>query len=447
MLTIVIVTLACALIIQNLLLAIWGPNFFSYTMSSGRSVDVLSMTFTVAQLAIIGISLAAMFAIHLLLSFSKLGKAMRATASNAALARSCGIRTDRIIDLTWLISGALCGLSGVVLVMNTTSLTAGTGAGFLLVIAAAAIHRRLPGGATGRRPDHAAGGTRTGLCGSAMQSGGRDGPGKGAGRGDDGRVADPARGGGCVSGGLEVGMTEPPILEVAGLAAGYGAAPIVSDVSPQVGRGEIVSILGPNGAGKSTLLKALVGVIRALQGPVRLDGQTVTNLSADTLARLGLGYVPQVNDVFDALSVAENLEMGGYLLGKREFAARRAEVLAMLLGLQPILGRNAGKLSGGERKLLAVGRVLMPRPKILILDEPTANLSPQLAAILLRDQVRQLAADGTAVLLVEQKAMAALEISDRAYILVAGRTRIEGPAAELLARRDIGELFLGRSAV
>jgi len=242
-------------------------------------------------------------------------------------------------------------------------------------------------------------------------------------------------------------MTDPPILEVEGLAAGYGAAPIVSDISLRVGRGEIVSILGPNGAGKSTLLKALVGVIRALQGTVRLDGETVTNLSADTLARLGLGYVPQVNDIFDALSVAENLEMGGYLLGKREFAARRAEVLAMLPGLQPMLGRNAGKLSGGERKLLAVGRVLMPRPKILILDEPTANLSPQLAAILLRDQVRQLAADGTAVLLVEQKALAALEISDRAYILVAGRTRIEGPASELLARRDIGELFLGRAAV
>ncbi|HEY8283200.1 MAG TPA: ABC transporter ATP-binding protein [Chloroflexota bacterium] len=242
-------------------------------------------------------------------------------------------------------------------------------------------------------------------------------------------------------------MTDPPILEVESLAAGYGAAPIVSGISLRVSRGEIVSILGPNGAGKSTLLKALVGVIRALQGTVRLDGQTVTNLSADTLARLGLGYVPQVNDVFDALSVAENLEMGGYVLSKREFMARRAEVLAMLPGLQPMLGRNAGKLSGGERKLLAVGRVLMPRPKILILDEPTANLSPQLAAILLRDQVRKLAADGTAVLLVEQKALAALEISDRAYILVAGQTRIEGPAVDLLARQDIGELFLGRAAV
>lgn len=241
-------------------------------------------------------------------------------------------------------------------------------------------------------------------------------------------------------------MYDTPILEVEGLAAGYGAAPIVSGISLRVNRGEVVSILGPNGAGKSTLLKALVGVIRSLAGTVRLDGQLVTNLSADTLARLGLGYVPQVNDVFDALSVAENLEMGGYLLGKREFAARQTEVLALLPGLRPMLGRSAGKLSGGERKLLAVGRVLMPRPKILILDEPTANLSPQLAAILLREQVRKLAADGTAVLLVEQKALAALEISDRAAILVAGQTRMEGRAGDLLARQDIGELFLGRAA-
>ncbi|HVA91168.1 MAG TPA: ABC transporter ATP-binding protein [Chloroflexota bacterium] len=242
-------------------------------------------------------------------------------------------------------------------------------------------------------------------------------------------------------------MTNAPILEVEDLSAGYGAAPIVSGISLRVGRGEVVSILGPNGAGKSTLLKALVGVIRSLQGTVRLDGQTVTNLSADTLARLGLGYVPQVNDVFDALSVAENLEMGGYLLGKRAFAARRAEVLAMLPVLDPMLGRSAGKLSGGERKMLAVGRMLMLRPKVLVLDEPTANLSPQLAAILLRERVRKLVADGTAVLLVEQKALAALEISDRATILVAGRTRIEGPAGDLLARQDIGELFLGRSAL
>lgn len=139
LLTVVIVTLAVALIVQNVVLAVWGPNFFSYTMSAGPSLSLGAMTFTLSQLGIIAVSVAAMLAIHLLLTYTKLGKAMRATASNPALARSCGIRTDRIIDLTWLISGALCGAAGVVLVINTTSFTSTTGGNFLLIIAAAAI--------------------------------------------------------------------------------------------------------------------------------------------------------------------------------------------------------------------------------------------------------------------------------------------------------------------
>ena len=139
LLTVVIITLASALIIQNVLLAIWGPNFFSYTVPNDNSVSLGSLTFTYSQLGIIALSLGSMFAIHVLLSYTRLGKAMRATASNAALARSCGIRTDRIIDLTWLISGALCGASGVVLAINTTSFTSTTGGNYLLVIAAAAI--------------------------------------------------------------------------------------------------------------------------------------------------------------------------------------------------------------------------------------------------------------------------------------------------------------------
>ncbi len=139
LLTLIIVTLAVALIIQNVVQAIWGPNFFSYTMSVGRSVNLGDMTFTLSQLGIIAVSVAAMFGIHLLLAYTRLGKAMRATAANAALARSCGIRTERIIDLAWMISGTLCGASGVILVMNTTSFTTTTGANFLLIIAAAAI--------------------------------------------------------------------------------------------------------------------------------------------------------------------------------------------------------------------------------------------------------------------------------------------------------------------
>ena len=137
--TVVIVTLAVALIIHNVVLAIWGPNFFSFTMSSGKSIHAGAMTFTLAQIGIIAVSVATMFAIHLLLTYTKLGKAMRATASNSELARSCGIRTDRVIDVTWLLSGGLCGAAGVVLVVNTESFSSTTGASFLLVIVAAAI--------------------------------------------------------------------------------------------------------------------------------------------------------------------------------------------------------------------------------------------------------------------------------------------------------------------
>ncbi len=139
LLTVIIVTLAMALIIQNVVLAVWGPNFFSYTMAVGQSVQLGALTLTLSQLGIIALSAAAMVVVHIVLTYTKLGKAMRATAVNPALARSCGIRTDRIIDATWLISGALCGAAGVVLVINTTSFTAATGGNFLLVIAAAAI--------------------------------------------------------------------------------------------------------------------------------------------------------------------------------------------------------------------------------------------------------------------------------------------------------------------
>jgi len=236
------------------------------------------------------------------------------------------------------------------------------------------------------------------------------------------------------------------LLDAVGVAAGYGSSPIVRDVSLGVGPGEVVSIIGPNGSGKSTLLKALTGLLTPLRGTVTLAGEDVTRLRTDERVRRGLGYVPQTNDVFATLTVAENLDMGGYLLDRRAVAARRDEVLDLLPALAPLLRRNAGKLSGGERKMLAIARVLMPRPRMLVLDEPTAGLSPRLAAELLRDHVRRLATAGTAVLLVEQRATAALEISRWAYVLVAGEVRLAGPASELLARADIGDVFLGRAA-
>ena len=238
----------------------------------------------------------------------------------------------------------------------------------------------------------------------------------------------------------------PAHVAIDTLAAGYGGAPVVYDITMTVGRGEVVSIVGPNGAGKSTLLKAVVGVISAMQGTVRLGGEDITNLRTDLLARKGVGYVPQTKDVFDTLTVRENLEMGGYLLAKKPLAERLEETLELFPALRPMLSRLALKLSGGERKMLAIGRVLMLQPSVLVLDEPTAGLSPALAGEVLREHVRRLADAGAAIMLVEQKALEALEMSDWAHVLVAGTTAIAGPAAELLKRDDIREVFLGRGA-
>jgi ABC-type branched-subunit amino acid transport system ATPase component len=220
----------------------------------------------------------------------------------------------------------------------------------------------------------------------------------------------------------------------------------VSGVSISVGPGEVVAVIGPNGAGKSTLLKAVTGRLAVMTGTVRFNGRDVTNMRGHLLARIGIGYVPQAKDVFDTLTVTENLEMGGYLLTKPQLAARIETALSTFPALASARSRTAGKLSGGERKMLAMARVLMLEPAVLVLDEPTSNLSPELSRSVLRDQVRRLADAGTAVLLVEQKAFEALGVSDWAYILVGGRVEIAGPASEIRGRPDIREVFLGRSA-
>ena len=183
-----------------------------------------------------------------------------------------------------------------------------------------------------------------------------------------------------------------------------------------------------------------------MTGAVKFGSRDITNMRGHRLARMGLGFVPQTKDVFDTLTVTENLEMGGYLLTKPQLAARTEAVLSTFPALAAMRYRTASKLSGGERKMLAIARVLMLEPAVLVLDEPTSNLSPELSRTVLRDQVRRLADAGTAVLLVEQKAFEALGVSNWAYILVAGRIEIAGPASEILARPDIREVFLGQSA-
>jgi ABC-type branched-subunit amino acid transport system ATPase component len=235
-------------------------------------------------------------------------------------------------------------------------------------------------------------------------------------------------------------------LTVQGLTAGYDAAPIINDISLTVAKGEVVTVIGPNGSGKSTLLKCLTGRLKPQAGQVLLDGHDVTAASGDALTKDGLGYVPQHNDIFPTLTVRENLEMGGYLLPKAQVGARIDHVLQTLPSLRPLLKRRGKLLSGGERKLLGIGRSLISSPKLLILDEPTAGLSPILARGILDDHVTSLARGGVTILLVEQRAHQAMLIADWCYVLVDGRVELNDAPATLLARADFGELFLGRSA-
>jgi ABC-type branched-subunit amino acid transport system ATPase component len=232
-------------------------------------------------------------------------------------------------------------------------------------------------------------------------------------------------------------------LRAAGVTAGYGGDPVIRNVTVHADPGEVVSLVGANGSGKSTLLKSLVGVVRVTAGTVTVGDTDVTRKAPEEVARAGVGYVPQVDDVFAPLTVRENLEMGGYLLPTRDVRARIGEVTAIFPRLGAMLSRPAGKLSGGERKMLAMGRVLMLRPSVFLLDEPTANLAPAIARTLLEEHVRGLAASGASVLVVEQRARAALAISDRTYVLAGGEVRMEGTPAELLTSPAFVESFLG----
>jgi ABC-type branched-subunit amino acid transport system ATPase component len=232
-------------------------------------------------------------------------------------------------------------------------------------------------------------------------------------------------------------------LRATGVTAGYGGDPVIRNITLVADPGEVVSLVGANGSGKSTFLKSLVGVVRVTAGTVIVGETDLTRKAPEEVARAGVGYVPQVDDVFAPLTVRENLEMGGYLLPSGRVRARIDEVTTVFPRLGAMLSRAAGKLSGGERKMLAMGRVLMLQPAVFLLDEPTANLAPAIARTLLEEHVRQLAASGATVLVVEQRARAVLAISDRTYVLAGGEVRMEGTPAELAASPAFVESFLG----
>ena len=238
-------------------------------------------------------------------------------------------------------------------------------------------------------------------------------------------------------------VTRGASLRASEVTAGYGGDPVIRGISVRVDPGQVVSLVGANGSGKSTLLKSLVGVVRVSAGTVTVGDRDMTNRPPEEVARAGVGYVPQVDDVFAPLTVRENLEMGGYLLRPKQVRPRIDHVVTVFPRLASMLARPAGKLSGGERKMLAMGRVLMLQPSVFLLDEPTANLAPAIARSLLEDHIRLLATSGAAVLVVEQRARAVLAISDHTYVLAGGEVRMEGTPADLTATPAFVESFLG----
>ncbi|MDE3130475.1 MAG: ATP-binding cassette domain-containing protein [Acidobacteriota bacterium] len=228
-----------------------------------------------------------------------------------------------------------------------------------------------------------------------------------------------------------------------GVSAGYGGHEVVHDVSLSVDAGRIACIVGPNGAGKSTLLKAITGDAQFMGGHVWLRGEDVSRTATNQLVGRGLGWVPQSEDVFATLTVRENLELGGYLLPRREIAGRIEEILEILPLLRRLVARSAGRLSGGERKLLAIGRALMPSPSAILLDEPTAGLSPEMTNVVLEEQIPRLGESGVAVLLVEQRAIEAIAISSAAYVMVSGTLRASRAAADVHDWDQLARLFMG----
>jgi len=239
------------------------------------------------------------------------------------------------------------------------------------------------------------------------------------------------------------GNTSDICIEFDDVVAGYGEFMILNNLSLKAKRGKITLLLGPNGAGKSTVLKTLFGMLKVRSGRVRLDGEDITGASAkDLLVQHGVAFVPQGRNLFGQLTVWENLELGGITLGMKTTHERIPEVLERFPRVKERLNSAASMLSGGEQKQLEVGRALLLRPKVILIDEPSIGLSPKVVADVFK-LLRQLADQGTTVLMVEQNVKSALKMADEAIALESGRLVLHKPADELLADPHIERLFLG----
>lgn len=231
------------------------------------------------------------------------------------------------------------------------------------------------------------------------------------------------------------------ILEAKGITSGYSAIDILHDVAIQVNSNQIVSIIGPNGAGKSTLLKTIFGILKPRHGTITLKEDDITGLKPDKVARKGISYVPQVDNVFPTMTIQENLEMGAFI--RNDDYSRRIEEIYELF---PVLGerrkQKAGQLSGGQRQMVAMGRALMLDPQLLLLDEPSAGLAPKLVDMIF-EKIKQINDTGVAIMIVEQNAREALKMADHGYVLAMGRNVLDDTGEALLASEEVAKLYLG----
>jgi branched-chain amino acid transport system ATP-binding protein len=242
-------------------------------------------------------------------------------------------------------------------------------------------------------------------------------------------------------------MTDPICIELDAVVAGYGEHVILDHLSLGARRGKVTLLIGPNGAGKSTALKAVFGMVRVRHGRIRLDGHDITGAAPrDLLTRHGVAFVPQGRNLFGQLTVYENLELGGITLGMTTTRARIPEVLERFPCVKDRLHSAAASLSGGEQKQLEVGRALLLRPRVILIDEPSAGLSPRVVQDVFR-LLRALANAGTTVLIVEQNVKRALEVADDVIALESGRQVLHRRADELLSDPDLERLFLGGARV
>ncbi|MEO7093475.1 MAG: ABC transporter ATP-binding protein [Polyangiales bacterium] len=235
----------------------------------------------------------------------------------------------------------------------------------------------------------------------------------------------------------------PPLLEVTGLDVHYGGIHALKDVSFSVEQGQVVTLIGANGAGKTTTLRAVSGLVKPSKGTVKFNGSPITGMPAHQIVALGLAHAPEGRGIFANLTVDENLQMGAYLRGDPAAVKKdRERVLELFPRVKERLAQNAGTLSGGEQQMLAIARALMQKPKLLLLDEPSLGLAPQIVQLIFKI-VKQIAAEGVTILLVEQNAYQALNVAHTAHVLEVGSLVTSGPARELAKDDKIRKAYLG----